>query len=105
MFSFNIIEQDEKLKVSLVGDLDIEATEIVEDELSFQLQDTSGQVELDFQQIDFVDSSGIGLLITIISILKESNRNPTIINLNEDVKQVFQLLQLEEIFGKGVLVA
>ncbi|BDH60740.1 anti-sigma factor antagonist [Lysinibacillus sp. PLM2] len=104
MFRFNIKEEHEKTIVHLDGDLDIEATEVIEGELMNDLKNTSGFVELDFKNIDFVDSSGIGLLITLISFLKDSNRKPTITNINEDVKVVFELLQLDEILGQNVVV-
>ncbi|MCM3387910.1 STAS domain-containing protein [Ureibacillus chungkukjangi] len=50
-----------------------------------------------------MDSSGIGLLISIITNLKENDRNPTITNISDDVKTVFTLLQLDEILGKDVI--
>nr|WP_106779498.1 STAS domain-containing protein [Lysinibacillus timonensis] len=104
MFSYNLKEANEKITVFLDGDLDLEATEVFEETLMNEIQQTSGPVELDFHNIDFVDSSGIGLLITLINLLKDTNRQPTIIHLNEGVKRVFELLQLEEILGKDVVV-
>lgn len=104
MFKFNIEQEDDKVVVKLEGDLDIEATEVIENDLVKALQNSSNEVELDFCYIDFVDSSGIGILITLISHLKETNLKPTITNLKEDVQSVFDLLQLDEIIGKEVLV-
>lgn len=104
MFGFNFKNESGKLIVELEGDLDIEATEIIEGDLSKVLQNSSGEIELNFQGIDFVDSSGIGLLISLISSLKEASVKPTVTNLNEEVKMVFDLLQLDEIFGKDVVV-
>ena len=104
MFNFTLQNEAGRVIVDLEGDLDIEATEIIEEELIVEIQNSSGQVELNFQQIDFVDSSGIGLLISIITSLKENDRNPTITNISEDVKMVFSLLQLDEILGKDVVL-
>ena len=104
MFNFTLQSEADRVVVDLEGDLDIEATEIMEEELIVEIQKSSGHVELNFQQIDFVDSSGIGLLISIITNLKENDRNPTITNISEDVKMVFSLLQLDEILGKDVVL-
>jgi len=104
MFNFTLQNEAGRVIVDLEGDLDIEATEIIEEELIVEIQKSSGHVELNFQQIDFVDSSGIGLLISIITSLKENDRNPTITNISEDVKMVFSLLQLDEILGKDVVL-
>lgn len=104
MFNFILQKEAGRVIVNLEGDLDIEATEIIEEELIVELHNSSGEVELNFQNIDFVDSSGIGLLISIITTLKEHDRKPTISNINEDVKMVFSLLQLDEILGKEVVL-
>ena len=104
MFEYNLSQIDNRVVVKLKGDLDIEATEIIENDLVNALQDSTNEIELDFYDIDFVDSSGIGILITLISQLKETNHKPTITNLKEDVQSVFELLQLDEIVGKEVLV-
>ncbi|KGR90273.1 hypothetical protein CD30_12450 [Ureibacillus massiliensis 4400831 = CIP 108448 = CCUG 49529] len=103
MFRFNVQDEHEKTVIHFDGDLDIEATEVIEGELMNEITHTSELVELNFKNIDFVDSSGIGLLITLISVLKDSEKKPTITNINEDVKVVFELLQLEEILGKDVV--
>ncbi len=104
MFRFNVQDEHEKTVIHFDGDLDIEATEVIEDELMNEITQTSGLVEFDFTNIDFVDSSGIGLLITLITKLKDDDRKPTITNINEDVKVVFELLQLQEILGEDVVI-
>lgn len=104
MFQYNMQNNDGKLIVTLEGDLDIEATEIIEEDLIKEILHSTGEVELSFRNIDFVDSSGIGLLITLAAVLKENDRVLTISNLKEDVRTVFELLQLDEILGKDVVV-
>ncbi|WP_284036399.1 STAS domain-containing protein [Neobacillus sp. 114] len=104
MFKFSADEINDKLFIKLEGALDIEATEIIENELVNEISRTDKMIEFDFRKIDFVDSSGIGLLITLIEQLKESRRNPKIINVKEDVQQIFELIQLDQILGQGVLV-
>lgn len=104
MFNFTMQNEAGNLVINLQGDLDIEATEIIEEELMVEIQNSTGEVELNFQNIDFVDSSGIGLLISLTTSLKETNRKPTITNISEDVKMVFTLLQLDEILGSDVVL-
>lgn len=104
MFKYTVINENNKVVLKLEGDLDIEATEVIEDTITPHISNETSSVELDFEHIEFVDSSGIGLLITLVSSLKDRNRKPTIVNLKEDVKIVFDLLQLDEILGKDVLL-
>ena len=104
MFRYHLQNEEEKVVVKLEGDLDIDATEIIEMGLNKEILNSTGVVELDFKNIDFVDSSGIGLLITFVTNLKEIERVLTIKNLKEDIRTVFELLQLDEILGKDVIV-
>jgi len=104
VFRYHLQNEEEKVVVKLEGDLDIDATEIIEMGLNKEILNSTGVVELDFKNIDFVDSSGIGLLITFVTNLKEIERVLTIKNLKEDIRTVFELLQLDEILGKDVIV-
>jgi anti-anti-sigma factor len=102
LFRYEIsCQETDKAIVSLLGDMDIDATEIIEEEMTPLLMDYA-DIELDFSNVPFVDSSGIGLLITLINQLKGHNIRVRIIHLQEDVMHVFSLLQLPEILGEDV---
>lgn len=103
MFKYEILHEELQSKVSLDGDLDIDVTEIMEEEIAPKLIN-SNDVEIDFEKVSFVDSSGIGLLITLVTDLQQQGKNVFIKNLSSDVKQVFSLLQLPEILGHDVFV-
>ena len=78
MFKYKVINENNKVVLKLQGDLDIEATEVIEDRITPDISNETSSVELDFENIEFVDSSGIGLLITLVSSLKDRDRKPTI---------------------------
>lgn len=103
MFTYEVKQNDGITEVAFQGDMDIDVTEIIEGEITSRLLDCLA-VEIDFSQVSFVDSSGIGLLISLVHCLKERNVQITIVKVKDDVKQVFQLLQLLEILGPDVFV-
>ncbi|MCY9669889.1 STAS domain-containing protein [Paenibacillus alginolyticus] len=103
MFNYETVKLEDKVVVKLEGDLDIEVTEIMEDEIATQLEGHGG-VELDFSGVSFVDSSGIGLLISLVGSLKEKGAIIHITNLQEDVKLIFEMLQMTDILGSDVFV-
>jgi anti-anti-sigma factor len=103
MFQYEIRHEEFLTLLSLQGDMDIEATEVVQDEITPQLADCKA-VEIDFSQIRFVDSSGIGLLISLIASLREADIRATVVNLSNDVRMIFELLQLHDILGPGVIL-
>lgn len=101
MFHYVIEQQGSKTVTSFEGDMDIEVTELMEDEMLPKLLE-SKEIEIDFAKVHFVDSSGIGLLISLINSLREQGSQVVIKKINPEVMQVFSLLQLPEILGRDV---
>jgi anti-sigma B factor antagonist len=102
MFNYHLVDEATKTKVIFEGDMDIDGTEIIEQELSPLLLNRK-EVEFDFSKVLFVDSSGIGLLITLVTKLGDQGNKVRIVNITPDVKMIFDLLQLPEILGHDVI--
>lgn len=91
------------LKVSLSGDLDIESTELVEEVLIPDMENFMN-VNIDFADVAFVDSSGMGLLMNMVRTLSDKGAKVTVRNVREEVMEIFELLQLPKILGDEVFV-
>ncbi|EXX89490.1 anti-sigma factor antagonist [Paenibacillus darwinianus] len=102
MFRYKIVDEETRTVVFLQGDMDIDVTETIEEEVMPALTYRK-EVHLDFAEVQFVDSSGIGLLISLVQHLTEQGIKTRIIHLNAEVKQVFELLQLPDILGHDVM--
>lgn len=101
MFHYTTAAEDVNLKVFLQGDLDIEGTEVVDEELiPLLLKEES--VLISFKEVPFVDSSGMGLFMKLIQTLKENNVSVTVTHIKPEVYEVFELLQIPEIVGEDV---
>ncbi|BBU39411.1 MAG: anti-sigma factor antagonist [Bacillaceae bacterium] len=105
MFSYSLDQLNEKAYVRFVGDLDIEVAELMETEIIPALQ-TYTNIEFDFQEVPFVDSTGIGLLLNLIETVKKNGLDVQvkIKNVQPLVKDVFDMLQLDKILGENVFV-
>jgi anti-anti-sigma factor len=103
MLQFQLSVDQPKATLYLEGDMDIDATEIIEDEICPVLQKYNF-VEINFIKVRFVDSTGIGLLINLVQHSQENGINIAISNVNAEVNEVFSLLQIPNILGKDVFV-
>ncbi|MCL7746711.1 STAS domain-containing protein [Halalkalibacter alkaliphilus] len=103
MIRFTKSETNENLELKLEGDLDIESTEVVELEL-IPIMEQFKAVSINFKEVPFIDSSGIGLLLNAVQSLDEKGIKVTITDVREEVMDVFDLLQIPEIVGDGVFV-
>lgn len=101
MFKYEILQEGSKSIVKFNGDLDIDVTELMQEEIAPALME-SKDIVIDFSNVPFVDSSGIGLLITLVNELREAGNRVAITKVSPDVMHVFSLLQLPEILGHDV---
>lgn len=54
--------------------------------------------DIDFGQCVFLDSTGLGVLVGLYKKCAENHSDMIIRNLNPDVKKVFQMTRLDQIF-------
>ncbi|MCY7692157.1 STAS domain-containing protein [Bacillus altitudinis] len=103
MILYSAEEKNGDLEVKIQGDLDIDSTEIFDEQL-LPLLENYQTVNLNFEQVPFVDSSGIGLLMNTVQSLGEKGTKVTISHVQKEVKDIFELLQIPDIFGDGVVL-
>jgi anti-anti-sigma factor len=103
MFDYQIIAEKEKTIVLFKGDMDIEVTELMEGEIIPAIEKYK-YVEINFANVLFVDSTGIGLLLNLVEHLKENDIHITITQITQQVYEVFDLLQIPDILGRELFV-
>lgn len=97
-----IIELQEKegIKIARLAELSrftLSVTEEIKNELKPLLSVPKTKLILDLEDITFIDSSGIGCIISLVKTAKSNNSIFKICCLNQDVATVFDLLHLQMI--------
>jgi len=54
--------------------------------------------EIDFKQCTFIDSTGLGVLVSTYKKCTEKNGNFTLYSINADVMKLFKLTRLDKVF-------
>lgn len=103
MTHFTLSKKMNELEVKLIGDLDIDSTELIEEELLPALMQHQ-TIIINFEEVPFIDSSGIGLLLSTIQTLNEQQIALTISKVRTEVMDIFEILQIPEIVGKDIFV-
>lgn len=103
MLEYLINKEKENLQIFVKGDLDLDGTETIYDELIPKML-TYKRVNLDLEHVSFVDSSGVGLLMSIVHTLSDNEVVITISNVQKEVFEIFELLQIPEILGEEIFV-
>lgn len=102
MFTYDInVESPDKATVLFSGDIDIDGTEIMAEEIPPKLHGYD-KIEFNFKGVYFLDSTGIGLFMKLVEQVKEQGIEVSITNINEDVNELFELLQIPKILGEDL---
>ncbi|OHD64045.1 MAG: hypothetical protein A2176_05480 [Spirochaetes bacterium RBG_13_51_14] len=91
-----INQTDDTVKVSLEGNLESTTIKPFSDKIT-NIHSYGKNVEIDLGKVDYIDSSGIRILLTLKKKLQEFEKNLTIINCSENVKRILQLSSLQGI--------
>jgi anti-anti-sigma factor len=89
------------VRLSLSGELDMATTPVLEDRLT-RLMATRSPVRLDLSKLDFIDSTGVHLLVRMVGDARRKHWQLQIEpNLAPQVKHVVTVMHLERIVGGG----
>jgi len=54
------------------------------------------EITLDFENVDLIDSTGIGVLVGIQNILKNNNGNLSLIKVNAEIGNMLHIMRLDK---------
>ncbi len=92
-----------KMYVKFEGEIDHHTCQVMKKELDYEIQkSTPRKLIFDFENVKFMDSSGIGLLIGRYKTLLRIGAKAEIINVSKEVKRIldmsgiFKIMQIKE---------
>ncbi|MCZ7585955.1 MAG: STAS domain-containing protein [Deltaproteobacteria bacterium] len=91
------IQEGEGLRIVFHGNIDLASVDDVRSELMGIGERNSPKYFLDFQKVDFVDSAGLGALVTFHRA--QGGSEIVFQNVNERVRKLFQITRLDSVFS------
>ena len=85
--------------VVMAGEIDFSVTPRVRERLLELVGETDADILLDMAGLDYIDSSGLALLLELRKHLQESGRSVRVRSISPQVRKLFNLTQLSELFG------
>lgn len=85
--------------VVLTGEIDFSVTQAVRERLMEAVGQEPREIVLDMADLAYIDSSGLALLIELRKVLAEAGRTVAIRTISPQVRKLFNLTQLGELFG------
>jgi anti-sigma B factor antagonist len=89
---------DDSAVIHLKGKFTIEYVDIFKEEISPIIKEGMKSVFMDFSHVEFIDSSGMGVLMLFMNSAKNLNINVILYNLKKDVLNLFKVAYLDKFF-------
>jgi anti-sigma B factor antagonist len=87
--------------LTLGGDLDAKGALVMERMIGTLLEKKILRVTLDFEKVSFISSAGVGILLGLVSSLRDGGGDAVFTRVPPKVSAVFHLLNLEDYFTIG----
>ena len=97
MFDKEINYEDDIQTVKLTGDLDVYSEEDFKSFIDEKIQ-TDKDVVFDLNDLDYLDSTGLGMFMIVYNMQKENGKSVKVINAKENIKKLFKITELKALF-------
>lgn len=99
MFESKIYDKENFHLVEIKGDLDIYAEDEFKSFIEREIENTDKDLVIDIEDLDYLDSTGLGLFMKIYKLAKEKDRSVSIINPKENILKLFKITDLTDVFN------
>ena len=98
MFDKKIIKNDDLLEIQIIGDLDVYSEKEFKSFAKENLLCEDLDMVFDFKDLNYIDSTGLGLFMNLYKKQKEKNKSIKIINAKDNIYKLFKITDLTELF-------
>lgn len=95
---YRITQEEDIYIIHLLGDLVAGKIYSLKDDIEKILEKNNPKIILDFSDVNFIDSSGIGLVVNVLKKLSQKNNKLKLCNLNNTVTNIFKQIKIYSFF-------
>lgn len=99
MFESKIYDKEKFLLIEVKGDLDIYSEDEFRSFIEKEIEGADKDMVIDIKDLDYLDSTGLGLFMKIYKISKEKDKTVSIINPKENILKLFKITDLTDVFN------
>ncbi|MCH7563808.1 MAG: STAS domain-containing protein [Gemmatimonadetes bacterium] len=95
---FQVIKENGVTVVAVEGQLIVGNRQELKQKVLEELENGERKFVVDFDQTGYIDSSGLGVLVSLSKKIREQGGELRLANLNEDLRTLFELTKLDTLF-------
>ena len=96
-----ITKQGDRVVAGIPEQLTVINREVLKQQVSDELQRGGRRFVFDFAQTGYIDSSGLGVLVTLSKAIRERGGELRLVGLNQDLTALFELTRFDTLFEIG----
>lgn len=97
--SFRTTKQGDVVVVAIEGQLVAGNRQQLREAIVSEIDRGARSFVIDFAEAGYVDSAGLGALVSLSKKIRESSGSLRLTNLNEDLRSLFELTRLDTLFA------
>lgn len=101
--SLKIVKEFSKLEqswnVELIGELDILTSVEFKKSLTDMLDEMESNIKLNCENLFYIDSTGLGVIIGLLNRVKSNNYNISITNAQANIDKLIKISGLDKVIG------
>ncbi len=90
---------NENIVVKISGDIDAYHSPKMKEEMEGYIKGDFKNIILDFQEVPYIDSAGLGTLVSILREVRNYQKELKIVGLRKNIKRIFEMTRLDNIFN------
>ena len=98
----NIEVETEKLPAGILlkpkGDIDLSRAPAFRTEIAKSIQEATGTVFIDLNEVPYMDSSGVATLVEALQMTNRSGAGLVLFGMQERVRSIFEIARLDTVF-------
>jgi anti-sigma B factor antagonist len=95
---FQVEKVNDVLVVDVEGQLIVGNRQELKQKVLEELEGGERKFVVDFEKTGYIDSSGLGVLVSLSKKIREQGGELRLANLNEDLRTLFELTKLDTLF-------
>jgi len=96
--AFRTTKENDVLIVDVDGQLIVGNRQELKQKVLDELESGERKFLIDFSSTGYIDSSGLGVLVSLSKKIREQDGELRLANLNEDLRTLFELTKLDTLF-------
>jgi anti-sigma B factor antagonist len=94
-----IKDDQDVIRITVNGDIEMMTIKSFKQKLFEIGQNTNKNIEIDLSNVDYIDSSGVGVLISLLKLQKKKGKALIINKVSSKVLNVLKLSSLSDVFN------